>query len=820
MKISYNWLKEYLKTNLSVDEMSSLLTGSGLEVESIEDFETIKGGLRGLVIGEVLEKTKHPGADRLSVTKVNVGSGEPLQIVCGAANVAAGQKVLVALTGAKLYPVFGDSFEIKKSKIRGEASEGMICAEDEVGLGQSHEGIMVLDSNAQVGLPAAKYFKIESDSIFEIGLTPNRADAASHMGVARDLCSVINTHASYDKTVQYNKAEFVVPDVTNFNISKTNAAIDVSVEDSAACPRYSGITISGISVKESPAWLKNRLISIGLKPINNVVDISNFVLFETGQPLHAFDTAAIKDKKIVVKKLNNETSFITLDGVERKLSGTELMICNSTEPMCIAGVFGGIKSGVTEKTKEIFLESAYFNAADIRKAAKIHGLKTDASFRFERGTDPNGNIYALKRAALLIKEIAGGEVTSPLIDIYPVEIQTNKVFLNYHRFNVLSGLNLPHDVIKNILAFCNMPVVEENAEGVLISVSTYKVDVTREADVVEEILRTYGYEHIPIPQKVNVALSGFKTNSHHELQKKISGWLSANGFYETLNNSLTKSAYAEKYNAENHEQSVKLLNPLSNDLNVLRQTLLFSSLESVQYNLNRKNEHLRFYEFGKTYRQEKNSYVETNSLSLTVSGIRNAENWHKQNQPFSFFYLKSVIENVLAQFGNIENHYLHFNPMNNGAYGLALAVSYNHNPIGMAGIIKKSVLKNFDIDQKLFYAELNVDAVSRLFKNPTLKVKEIAKFPTVKRDLSMVIDKNTNYADIRNLAFQSEKKLLKGVNIFDVFEGKGFEEGKKSYALSFVLGDDEKTLEEKQIDGVMNKLIQTFETKIGAQIRK
>lgn len=819
MKISYNWLKEYLKTNLSVDEMSGLLTGSGLEVESIEDFETIKGGLRGLVVGEVLEKTKHPGADRLSVTKVHVGNGEPLQIVCGAANVAAGQKVLVALPGAKLYPTFGDSFEIKKSKIRGETSEGMICSEDEVGLGQSHDGIMVLPKEAEVGLPASKYFKIESDSVFEIGLTPNRADAASHMGVARDLCAVINTHVTYGSVPGFEKSFFINPDISAFHISKTNNTVEVVIEDTEACPRYSGLSISGITVKESPAWLKNRLQSIGLKPINNIVDVTNFVLFETGQPLHAFDIAAINGKKLIVKKLKSEHPFTTLDGVERKLNGSELMICNNQEPMCIAGIFGGIQSGVADKTKEIFLESACFNAAGIRRAAKLHGLKTDASFRFERGTDPNGTVYALKRAALLIQEVAGGEVTSPLTDIYPDPVKSDSVFLSYNRFNTQSGLNLPHQMIKNILAFCNMPVLEENAEGATVSIPTYKTDVKREADLIEEILRTYGYEHIPIPQKVNVALSGFKTNSLHALQQKISAWLVANGFFEILNNSLTNASYKEKYKNKTKEE-VKILNPLSNELGVMRSSLLFSALETVQYNVNRKNSTVKFFEFGKTYEQLNDSIVEINQLSIALSGERNHENWHKYNQPFSFYYLKSVIENVLLSIHDIESHYLHFNPIAHYAYSLALEISYNHKVIGIVGSIRKSMLKDFDIDNELFFAELNIDVIKLLFKNKVVKLKEIPKFPAVKRDLSMIIDKQTNYADIRNLAFQAEKKLLKEVNIFDVYEGKGIEEGKKSYALSFVLRDDEKTLEEKQIESTMNKLIQTFEIKIGAQIRK
>lgn len=797
-----------------------MLTSCGLEVEAIEDFETIKGGMRGLVIGEVMEKTKHPGADRLSITKVNVGKAELLQIVCGAANVDAGQKVLVALPGAKLFPTFGDSFEIKKSKIRGEASEGMICSEDEVGLGNSHDGIMVLKADAEVGSPASEYFNIESDTVFEIGLTPNRADAASHIGVARDLAAVINTKAGYDKNFKHEKITVKYPDVSGFKIDKKENKISVSIEDPATCPRYSGVTVSGIQVKESPAWLKNYLLAIGLKPINNIVDITNFVLHETGQPLHAFDIAKITGNKIIVKKLNKETAFVTLDSIERKLSGSELMICNEATPMCIAGIFGGINSGVTEATKEIFLESACFNAADIRKAAKQHGLKTDASFRFERGTDISNTVYAVKRAALMIKEIAGGEITSDIVDIYLQEIKPEKVFLDYKRFATLSGIQMETTVVKNVLENLNIAVAEENASGIFVNVPTYKIDVKREADLTEEILRIYGFEHIPVPGKINLSLSNSSNEPLLQIQKKVSAYLAANGFFEILSNSLTRSAYNEKYNPEISASEVQILNPLSNELNVMRTSLLYSALESLQYNVNRKSSNLKFFEFGKTYHTKEEKFREENHLSIAVYGKRHDENWHKQNQSVSFYFLKSVIEKVIAQFGKTESYLLHFTSVEHSTHSLALEVSYNHKRLGLAGIINRSVLKQFDLEDEFFYAELNTDALMKLPSHADFKITEIPKFPEVKRDLSMIVSSETKYTDISNLAFQADKKLLRSVNIFDVYDGDKIEQGKKSYAISFILRDDEKTLEDKQIDSVMNKLIQTFESKMGAVVRK
>lgn len=819
MKISLKQLKKYIDIDLNADEISSMLTACGLEVENVEYFETIKGGLRGLVVGEVMDKQKHPGADRLSITKVNVGKPELLQIVCGAANVAAGQKVLVALPGTKLFPTFGDSFEIKKSKIRGEISEGMICSEDEVGIGNSHDGIMVLDASAVPGTEASHYFEVENDTVFEIGLTPNRADAASHTGVARDLCAVINTKKDFDNNFKHEKISVKLPDISLFKSEKKENRISVAVEDSAACPRYSGLVISGISVKESPAWLKNSLLAIGLNPINNIVDITNFVLHETGQPLHAFDIAKIAGNKIVVKKLKKETPFTTLDGTERKLTGNELMICNADEPICIAGVFGGLNSGISEATKEIFLESAFFNPSDIRKAAKQHGLKTDASFRFERGTDINNTVYALKRAALLIKEIAGGEISSDCIDIYPSEIKPAEVFLDINNFNKLSGLSLSKDDIKKILINSGIIVSGQSETGITVYIPTAKNDVKRQADLAEEILRIYGFEHIPVPEKINLSLSNSKNEIITGVQKKVSSFLTANGFFEILNNSLSSSAYNSGCNSEISSNEIKILNPLSNELDVLRTSLLFSSLKTLQYNINRKSTDLKLFEFGKVYIYA-GKFSEENHLSITVSGNRHNENWQKQNKPVSFYFLKSVIENVVSCFAKIENHLIHYDNTDDTIFSLALDVSYNHKSIGKAGMIKRAVTQHFDIQEETFYAELNVDALMKLENYSALKVIEIPKFPEVRRDVSMIVNAETKYIDIRNIAFQVEKKLLRSVNIFDVYEGDSIGPGKKSYALSFILRDDEKTLEDKQIDSVMNKLIQAFESKTGAVVRR
>src|SRR6185436_2414006 len=654
MKISYNWLKQYINVDLPPAEVSALLTNCGLEVESLEKFETVKGGLKGVVIGEVTEKQKHPNADRLSVTKVNTGAGEPLQIVCGAPNVEAGQKVAVALVGSTLFPVSGEPLEIKKSKIRGELSEGMICAEDEIGLGTSHAGIMVLDDDAVVGTPAADYFKIEEDWIFEIGLTPNRADAASHIGVARDLAAVLNSSSSS------NSSKLLFPSTDNLTIENHELKIQVAVENKKDCIRYSGISLTSVTIGDSPEWLKNRLKSIGLKPINNIVDISNFVLFETGQPLHIFDADEIGGKKVIVKNLAAKTKFITLDEKERELNGDELMICDANGGMCMAGIFGGIKSGVSEKTKNIFIESACFNPASIRKSSKYHGLKTDASFRFERGTDPDNTIYALGRAALLIKEICGGVISSEIIDVYPSPVENTKVEYNFKRGSGLMGMDINPPVIKNILKDLGIMVTNENSELLQLSVPNYKVDVKREADVVEEIMRIYGYNRIPVPSKMNTPLPSHAQTIKEKFVKNISQFLTSNGFFETFSNSLTKESYAEILNKK--EEAVKILNPLSGDLSIMRPTLIFSGLESIQYNRNRKNTDLRLFEFGKTYHRSSGGqnivkgYREENHLSLFLTGNRRDESWIKNSpESYSIYFLKSLLNNLLVNSGIQQN---------------------------------------------------------------------------------------------------------------------------------------------------------------------
>ncbi len=819
MKISYNWLKNYIDVNLTPEAMDDLLTGCGLEVESFEEIESVKGGLRGLVIGEVMQREKHPDADRLSVTQVNVGKPELAQIVCGAANVAKGQKVLVALPGAKLFPTFGEPFDIKKSKIRGQASEGMICAEDEVGLGKSHEGIMVLDASAIPGTPAAEYFKIEEDIVFEIGLTPNRSDAASHIGVARDMVAVINTRSKFEDGFSHAKVQLKLPDVSTFKTGNRKSNITVSVEDATACPRYSGVSIAGVKVQESPAWLKNHLLAIGIKPISNIVDITNFVMWETGQPLHAFDAAKIKGNKVVVKKLKKETAFITLDSTERKLNGEELMICNEQEPMCIAGVFGGLHSGISETTTELFLESAYFNPADVRKAAKLHSLKTDSSFRFERGTDPQNTVYALKRAALLIKEIAGGEILADVIDVYPTPIEPKQFSVSFKNIRSLSGINMADDTIAEIISNCGMNIISRSDDELVISVATYKTDVTREADVVEEILRTYGYHHIPFPDKINISFSTHKADTKLSMQKKISHYLAGNGFYEILKNSLTSSAHLQKF-LPDETTAVKILNPLSNELDIMRTTLLFPALEAVQYNVNRKNANLRLFEFGKTYHKTETGFNELNKISIIATGDAHEPNWHKQNQKASFFLLKSFVENVTGLFAPGLNERLKLVPSENTLFADYAEVQVKQIAIGYIGSVKKAVLKNFDIANEVFYAELDMEAIIKRAATMKHDIAAAPKFPEVKRDLSMVLDANVKYSDIKELALKQDKKLLRDVSIFDVYEGDKIEQGKKSYALSFVLRDDESTLTDKQIDGVMAKLESVFEKNLGAVIRR
>lgn len=803
MKISYNWLKQYIHTELAPEEISKILTNTGLEVESLEKIQTIKGGLEGLVIGHVTFREKHPNADKLSVTKVNVGGERELDIVCGAPNVAAGQKVVVATVGCTVYPVTGEPFEIKKAKIRGEVSEGMICAEDEIGLGESHAGIMVLPEDAPIGMPAKEYFKIEDDYCFEIGLTPNRVDASSHIGVARDVAAVL-------------KGAVIMPSIDDFTVDNNNLNISVEVKDSEACPRYSGVTISGVTVKDSPEWLQNKLRAIGIRPINNIVDVTNYVLHETGQPLHAFDAAEVKGNKVIVRKAVEGTLFVTLDGAERKLSANDLMICNESDEMCIAGVFGGLNSGVKESTKAIFLESAYFSSVSVRKTAKLHNLKTDSSFRFERGTDPEATVYALKRAALLIKEVAGGTISSDVVDIYPTVIKKAEIDVTYKNVYRLIGKQIPAEEIKSILKGLGIEILSENAEGFKVSVPTNKVDVTREVDIIEEILRIYGYNNVEIPTILNSSLSFAIKPDREKLQNVVSDFFTANGFNEIMSNSLTKSAYSQLTATINPDENVVILNPLSTDLDVMRQTLLFSGLEAIAYNQNRKNADVKFYEFGKIYRTVENGYYEEPRLALFVTGRKDIEQWNTSANQVDYFLLKGYVDAIVKK---LKVSVASSEVITNDVFAEGLAYKKGKNVIVQFGQVSKAILKKLDIDKPVFFADFNWEYLLKVQLNNVAEYQEVAKFPAVRRDLSMLLDSSVNFASLKEIAFQVEKSLLKEVNIFDKYEGDKLPQGKKSYALSFVIQDEEKTLTDKQIDGIMQKLIAGFE-KIGAEIRK
>ena len=824
MKISYNWLKQYLDMDMPIDKLSELLTDCGLEVEGLEKWESVKGGLQGIVIGEVKTCERHPNADRLSVTTVEVGNGTVLPVVCGAPNVAVGQKVLVATVGTKLYS--GDEdFTIKKSKIRGEVSEGMICAEDELGLGTLHDGIMVLDEKAEVGKPASEYFDIEEDYVFEIGLTPNRTDAMSHIGVARDIKAVLE-NIDFTQNRKENR-KLTIPDVNGFSIENTDRDVEVVVENPEACPRYTGLTITGIKVKDSPDWLKNRLSAIGLRPINNVVDITNYVLHETGQPLHAFDLAEVKGDKIIVKKMPEGTVFTTLDEVDRKLTANDLMICNAEEGMCIGGVFGGIKSGVSENTTEIFLECAYFDSVNIRKTSKFHDLQTDASFRFERGVDPEMIIYTLKRAALLIKEIAGGKISSEIKDVASRIFERKQVEVEWGNIDRLIGKALGKEVIKNILNSLEFEIVSEDENGMELLVPLYRVDVTREADVIEEILRVYGYNNIEIPTKQHSAIAHTEQPDVEKLRNTIADYLAANSFSEIMNNSLTKASYYEISNDFDEKQSVKMLNPLSQDLNVMRQSLLFGGLEVVSYNLNHRIYDQRIAEFGKVYsiipgKENENNitkkYKETNHLALFTTGRKEPENWNTTDDKTDFFYVKAVAGNILKREGisiaSLKTKVLEKEYANEG-----LLFFHQDKMLLEIGSFSNKMLGIFDIKQTVYYADINWDLLINLAKKNKISYQKVSKFPVVRRDLALLIDKQTQFEEIEKIAFGTEKKLLKKVNLFDVYEGKNIEDGKKSYAVSFILQDEEKTLTDKVIDKTMRKLMGAYQHKLNATIR-
>ncbi len=806
MKISYNWLKQFIKIDLKSDETAALLTDLGLEVEIVEKYQSVKGGLEGIVVGHVLTCVPHPDADRLKITTVDLGDGTPIQIVCGASNVDAGQKVPVATIGTVLYDKEGNSFTIKKGKIRGQESHGMICAEDELGLGESHEGIMILDASIPAGTLGATVFKIENDEVFEIGLTPNRADAMSHLGTARDLrAGLIQTGVS---------VELITPSVTNFRVDKRTLKIDVDVKDIQLAPRYCGLTISGITVKESPEWLKNRLKAIGINPKNNIVDVTNYVLHDLGQPLHAFDAAKINGK-ILVQTLPAGTKFTTLDDVERTLHEEDLMICDEKGPLCIAGVFGGKKSGVTDRTTSIFLESAYFNPVSIRKSAKRHQLNTDASFRFERGIDPTITEYALKRAALLIQEVAGGEITSDIVDIYQKKIEDFTVFLNFNNVSRIIGQELPKDTIKQILASLEIKINSVSDAGLGLIIPAYRVDVQREIDVIEEILRVYGYNNIVFSKKLNATVSNSPRNEDYKVQNTVASQLNSQGFNEMMANSLTTASYVQLSDTLKEDYNVTMLNPLSSDLATMRQSLLFSGLEAISYNINRKNSDLKLFEFGKSYHKFLAGYEEIKHLTLFQTGNRNQESWTNTQKPSDFFLFKGYVEAILSRLGINNAKSL---PVSTDVFSEGIALGQGSAVLVEFGVVKKSVLKHFGIKQEVFYADFNWDTVLKSMSSK-IKYTEIPKYPEVRRDLALLVDQSVTYDSIYTIARQTEKSLLKNVNLFDVYEGQNLPEGKKSYALSFIIQDAAKTLEDAQIDKIMSKLQNNFETELGASLR-
>jgi len=811
MKISYHWLKQYIDIPETAEEIGHVLTATGLEVESVEPFETVKSGLKGLVVGEVITCTKHPNADKLSITTVNVGD-KILPIVCGASNVAAGQKVVVALPGTTVYPTTGEPFTIKATKIRGEVSEGMICAEDEIGLGESHAGIMVLTTDVANGTPAAEFFQIENDFVLEIGLTPNRADAASHIGVARDIKAARNR-------------VLCLPSIDAFKVENKNLTIPVEVVNTNGCPRYSAVTISGATVGESPAWLKNRLKSIGLSSINNIVDITNFVLHETGQPLHAFDADEIAGKKVIVKTLPAGTKFKTLDNKERTLAASDLMICNAEEPMCMAGVFGGIKSGITAKTKNIFLESACFSPDYVRKTGMLHQLKTDASFRFERGTDPNMTIYALKRAALLIQEIAGGSISSEIIDIYPTKIENRLIPVKDKNINRLIGKIISKAEIFNILEGLDISIVNKNETGFTVSVPPYRVDVTQEADVVEEILRIYGFNNIELSEIAGTDyLAEFPEKDINKFMRTLGAQLVGNGFYEILTNSLTNAAYQQKHSLTFSGSAVEMVNKLSEEQGILRQTMLFTGLEVCSYNINRKQKDLKLYEFGKIYwktdaadsAEAKTTYKEEERLALYLSGNFETENWQQKVRAVTYFDLAQQVVQLLEK-SAIENYTLE--KLDDPLFDYGMRLLKGTKELGKLGKVKTALVKDFSIKQEIFYADLST---ALLFKsaNPKFVVKDVPKFPEVRRDLSLVLDKQVTFEEIRELVLRTEKKLIKEIIAFDVYEGDKIPTGKKAYALGFTIQDENKTLTDAEIEKVMTRLMGAFEESMGAVIRK
>lgn len=819
MNISYNWLKNYINVDIEPVELGKALTSIGLEVGGVEEVQTVKGGLEGLVIGEVLTCAVHENSDHLHVTTVTVGAGEPLQIVCGAPNVAAGQKVVVATVGTVLYSG-EESFTIKRSKIRGVESFGMLCAEDEIGIGASHDGIIVLPATAEVGTLAKDYYGIKSDYLIEVDITPNRVDAASHYGVARDLAAYF---AIKNPDIKLSK-----PSVDAFKVDNTNLNIAVNVENNDACPRYSAVTIAGVEVKESPEWLKNALLTVGLRPINNIVDVTNFVLHELGQPLHAFDADKISSKEVRVKCLAEGTPFVTLDGTERKLNAADLMICDGDRPMCIGGVFGGLTSGVTESTKNVFLESAYFNPVSIRKTARRHGLNTDASFRFERGCDPTNTIYVLKRCALLIQEVAGGTISSEIVDVYPQDVKPFEVTVSLQKINSLIGKEIGQENIEKILTALEMKIVSRTDDGYLLHVPVYRVDVQRDVDVIEDILRIYGYNNVEIGENLISTLSYSSKPDSHKLQNIVAEQLTAQGFNEILNNSLTKGGYYTDLTTYPAEKSVRIINALSSDLNVMRQTLLFGGLENVAYNINRRNANLKFYEFGNCYyfnaenKKEGETlaaYSEDFHLGMWLTGNKFASSWTTPDQKSSIYELKAYVENILIRLG-VNMRKLVIGEYADELLSEALTIySPRGFKLAVLGVVHPAIRKKMDIDQEVYYADLNWNALMKEVSKQKVSFTEISKYPEVKRDLALLLDKAVSFAEIEKIAFETEKKLLKKVSLFDVYEGKNLEAGKKSYAVSFILQDETKTLTDAQIDAIMKKMLSNFEAKLEAKLR-
>ena len=823
MNISYKWLKRYINLQDDAETVAKILTSIGLEVGTVETVETIKGGLKGLVVGEVLTCEPHPNSDHLHITKVNIGEGEPLPIVCGAPNVAAGQKVIVATIGTVLYD--GDqSFTIKKGKLRGEDSWGMICAEDEIGVGTDHAGIIVLPADTPVGMPAAEFYHVENDAVIEVDITPNRSDACSHFGVARDLYAYYKAHG---QNITLTK-----PSVEAFKVNNNELPIQVTVDAPEAAPRYTGVSIKGVEVKESPEWLKNSLLAIGLRPINNVVDVTNFVLHEMGQALHAFDADEIKGNEIHVRYAKAGEKFITLDGVEREMNERDLMIANKEEAMCIAGVFGGLESGVTEKTKNVFLESAYFDPVTIRKTSRRHQLQTDASFRYERGCDPNNTLYVLQRAALLIQELAGGEIAMNIVDTVNGDFKPWDVTIDINRVNSLIGKAIGEDTIETILRALEINIVAKLGDSWQLEVPRYRVDVQRECDIVEDILRIYGYDNVEFPEKLNTSLAYSVKPDPEKLRRRIAEQLTAQGFNEILNNSLTKVSYYEPLTQLTLDTCVKIMNPLSQDLGVMRQTLLFGGLESIARNANRKNADLKFYEFGNCYHYKANpaarehnpenslvEYSEEPHLALWITGNKAAQTWVRKEEKTTFYQLHAYVNNILVRLG-VDLSKTTVERLENELFsdGLVLKAA-NGKALGFIGIVNRKQLKAFDIEQEVYYADLDWNQLLKQNKQYKAVINDLPKYPEVKRDFALLVDKTVEFADLARAAFATEKKLLKNVYLFDVYEGKNLEAGKKSYALSFILQDAENTLKDTQIENIMNRMKATFEEKFHATLR-